>query len=177
MYFCPAGANAGVIVTSSDGSTMDSSELAQVLHDLCTGYNFGFVNSPVLDPVTHVAFGTESSKLWFKDATAATVYSGLQPSHPYYNQYAALISAASNGSCYGFPYADAVAGVTLDTVVYPGTKPSSNVTAWNIIIGDTAAPSSSDTPVMSPWLMTLLAALLAATAMGRLAIRREDART
>ncbi len=82
MYFCPAGANTGVIVTSSDGSTMDSSELAQVLHDLCTGYNFGFVNSSVLDPVTHVAFGTESSKLCFKNATAATVYSGLQPNSP-----------------------------------------------------------------------------------------------
>jgi hypothetical protein len=143
IYSCT---NGSVVVTSSDGSTIDASVLTQVMHDLASGYNFGFVDSPTIDPVTHVAFGSETSNLWFKDATPSTLYAGLQQNHPYYNQYSALISGASNGSVYGFPYADAVPGVTLDTVIVTG-KPSTDVTAWNIIIGDPAS-SSSDTPLL-----------------------------
>jgi hypothetical protein len=41
--------------------------------------------------------------------------------HDHYNQYSEVISLASHGSVYGFPYADAVPGVTLNTVEYPGT--------------------------------------------------------
>jgi hypothetical protein len=145
IYSCPGSVGDGVKVASSDGSTINASVLTQVMHDLCCGYNFGFVNSPTIDPVTHVAFGTETSNLWFKDATPATLYAGLQPAHPYYNQYSALISSASNGSIYGFPYADAVPGVTLDTVIVTGS-PSQNVTAWNIIIGDPALGSVPAAP-------------------------------
>jgi hypothetical protein len=137
LYFCPTVANSttGVTVTSSDGSTMNAAVLAQVLHDLCSGYNFGFVNSRTPDPKTHIAFGAEPSYLWFVHATTGMLYSGLQPNHPYYNQFAQLIAAASNGTAYGFPYADAVPGVTLNTVQYPGTTPPTPITAWNITIG------------------------------------------
>ena len=167
IYSCTNGA---VVVTSSDGSTINASVLTQVMHDLASGYNFGFVNSPTIDPVTHVAFGTETSNLWFKDATPATLYAGLQPVHPYYNQYSALISGASNGTVYGFPYADAVPGVTLDTVVVTGS-PSQNVTAWNIIIGD--PPTSTDTPVMPPLALVVLAVGLGGVAA--LSFRRANA--
>ncbi len=157
LYSCT---NGSVQVTSSDGSTINSSVLTQVMHDLACGYNFGFVDSQTLDPVTKVPFGNETSNLWFKNATPATLYAGLQPDHPsYYNQYSALISSASNGSVYGFPYADAVNGVTLFTVT-SGGKP---VTAWNIIIGDPAA-ASTDSPVMPPWSLALLGTSLFALA-------------
>lgn len=159
LYSCT---NGSVVVTSSDGSTINASVLTQVMHDLACGYNFGFVNSATIDPVTHVAFGTETSNLWFKDATPATLYAGLQPAHPYYNQYSALISSASNGSVYGFPYADAVPGVTLDTVVVTGS-PSQNVTAWNIIIGDPVT-NASDTPTMPTVALMMLAAGLCGAA-------------
>jgi hypothetical protein len=131
LYFCPTVANSttGVTVTSSDGSTMNAAVLAQVLHDLCSGYNFGFVNSRTPDPKTHIAFGAEPSYLWFVHATTGMLYSGLQPNHPYYNQFAQLIAAASNGTAYGFPYAYAVPGVTLNTVQYPGTTPPTPITA------------------------------------------------
>jgi hypothetical protein len=140
LYFCPTLAdspttNTGVTVTSSDGSTINPPVLAQVLHDLCSGYNFGFINSRTADPKTHIPFGAEPSYLWFTHATTSMLYSGLQPNHPYYNQYAQLIASASSGTAYGFPYADAVAGVTLNTVQYPGTTPPTPVTGWNIIIG------------------------------------------
>lgn len=141
LYFCPTAATpgTGVKVTSSNGSAMDPAELAQVLHDLTSGYNFGFINSPVLDPVTQVPFGDEASSNWFAHSTKDTLYQNLQPDHPYYNQYSEVISVASHGSVYGFPYADAVHGVTLNTVVYPGTNPPSPVSGWRIVIGPPAS--------------------------------------
>src|SRR5262249_45200706 len=47
LYLCPtlAAPDTGVKVTSTDGTngkSMDPAELAQVLHDLTCGYNFGF---------------------------------------------------------------------------------------------------------------------------------------
>jgi hypothetical protein len=169
IYSCP-GAGAGVVTTGSDGtsSTAGNSSLptnvqTQILHDLWCGYNFGFIGSTVIDPVTHVAFGTETSSVWFKDSTPATLYAGLQPAHPYYNQYAALINSASNGSAYGFPYADAVAGVTLFDVSYPGS-PAVPVTAWNIIVGDPVVPST-DTPAMPAWALLLCGAALFGAAL------------
>jgi hypothetical protein len=163
IYSCP-GAGDGIVTTGSDGtsSTAGNSSLptnvqTQILHDLWCGYNFGFVGSTVIDPVTKVAFGTEATSVWFKDATPATLYAGLQPSHPYYNQYAALINSASNGSAYGFPYADAVPGVTLFDVSVPGS-PAVPVTAWNIIIGDQSTPSN--TPTMPAWALIFCGAAL-----------------
>jgi hypothetical protein len=141
LYLCPtlAQPDTGVTVTSSNGSPMDPTELAQVLHDLTSGYNFGFINSATEDPVTKVPFGDEPSSNWFVHSTKDTLYQTLQPDHPYYNQYSEVISAASHGSVYGFPYADAVDGVTLNTVEYPGTTPPSPVTGWHIVIGPPAS--------------------------------------
>jgi len=152
LYFCPTVAEptTGVTVTSSDGSAINAAVLAQVLHDLCCGYNFGFINSRTPDPKTHLPFGAEPSYLWFTHATASTLYSGLQPNHPYYNRYAQLIASASNGTAYGFPYADAVAGVTLNTVQYPGTTPPTPVSAWNITIGAQTGSQQQSARTPSP---------------------------
>ena len=173
IYSCP-GAGDGIVTTGSDGtsstagnSSLPSNVQTQILHDLWCGYNFGFIGSAALDPATKVAFGNETSSLWFKNATPAPLYSGLQPNHPYYNQYSALISAASNGSAYGFPYADAVPGVTLFDVSYPG-PPAIPVTAWNISIGD-PIPSATDTPTMPTWALLLCGAALFAA--GLMALR------
>jgi len=141
LYLCPtlAQPDTGVTVTSTNGSLMDPAELAQVLHDLTSGYNFGFINSATMDEVTHVPFGDEPSSNWFVHSTKDTLYKALQPDHPYYNQYSEVISAASHGSVYGFPYADAVPGVTLNTVEYPGTNPASPISSWHIVIGPPAS--------------------------------------
>jgi hypothetical protein len=137
LYLCPtlAAKDTGVTVTSTDGSPMDPAELAQVLHDLTSGYNFGFINSAVVDPVTNVPFGDEPSSEWFIHSTKDQLYEKLQPAHPFYNRFSKVISDASHGSVYGFPYADAVPGVTLNTVEYPGTTPASPVSGWRIVIG------------------------------------------
>ena len=116
LYLCPTLAipESGVTVTSNDGTngkSIDPTELAQMLHDVISGYNFGFINSATLDPVTNVPFGDEPSSAWFADSNKDVVYKKLQPAHPYYNQYAEVISSASHGSVYGFPYADAVRGL------------------------------------------------------------------
>ena len=144
LYFCPTEATpkTGVTVTSNDGTngkSINAAELAQVLHDLTSGYNFGFINSPTLDPVTNKPFGDEPSSDWFVHSTKDMLYKHLQPGHRYYNQYSEVISLASHGSVYGFPYADAVPGVTLNTVEYPGTQPASRVTGWHIVIGPPAS--------------------------------------
>ena len=144
LYLCPtiAAPDTGVTVTSNDGTngkSIDAAELAQVLHDLTSGYNFGFINSPTLDPVTNKPFGDEPSSDWFVHSTKDKLYKHLQPDHPYYNQYSEVIAAASHGSVYGFPYADAVPGVTLNTVQYPGTQPPSSVSGWHIVIGPPAS--------------------------------------
>jgi hypothetical protein len=142
LYLCPTAAKpeTGVTVTSSNGSPIDPAELAQVLHDLTSGYNFGFINSSVIDPVTKKPFGDEPSSNWFVDSTKDSLYKKLQPDHAYYNRYSEVISEASDGSVYGFPYADAVPGVTLNTVKYPGTNPPSDVSGWQIVIGPPASP-------------------------------------
>jgi hypothetical protein len=141
LYLCPtlAKPDTGVTVTSSDGSSMNPAELSQVLHDLTSGYNFGFIDSPVVDPVTKIPFGDEPSSEWFIHSNKDMLYEKLQPAHPYYNQFARVISKASHGSVYGFPYADAVHGVTLNTVQYPGTTPPSPVSGWHIVIGPPAS--------------------------------------
>lgn len=144
LYLCPtiAAPDTGVTVTSNDGTngkSINAAELAQVLHDLTSGYNFGFINSPTLDPVTNKPFGDEPSSDWFVHTNKDMLYKHLQPAHPYYNQYSEVISSASHGSVYGFPYADAVPGVTLNTVQYPGTQPASPVTGWHIVIGPPAS--------------------------------------
>ena len=144
LYLCPtiAAPDTGVTVTSNDGTngkSIDAAELAQVLHDLTSGYNFGFINSPTLDPVTNKPFGDEPSSDWFVHSTKDKLYKHLQPEHRYYNQYSEVISSASHGSVYGFPYADAVPGVTLNTVQYPGTQPPSSVSGWHIVIGPPAS--------------------------------------
>jgi hypothetical protein len=144
LYFCPTEATpkTGVTVTSNDGTngkSINAAELAEVLHDLTSGYNFGFINSPTLDPVTNRPFGDEPSSDWFVHSNKDRLYQHLQPDHPYYNQYSEVISLASHGSVYGFPYADAVHGVTLNTVQYPGTQPASPVTGWHIVIGPPAS--------------------------------------
>jgi len=166
IYSCP-GAGDGIVTTGSDGtsstagnSTLPTNVQTQILHDLWCGYNFGFIGSTVLDPKTGVPFGGETSQLWFKDSTPASLYAGLQPNHPFYNQYSALISSASNGSAYGFPYADAVPGVTLFDVSYNGIP----VTAWNIIVGDPPAPAT-DTPTMPQWALLLCGAALFAAGL------------
>jgi hypothetical protein len=144
IYACagtnqPAGYG-NITVTSSDGSTIDAALLAQGLHDLFSGLNFGFVGSATIDPVTGVAFGAESSDLWFKDATASVLFAGLQPDNPYYNQYAKVIFDDSDGTAYGFPYSDAVNPVALNTVQTPD---GSAVTSWDITILPDAAPEPS----------------------------------
>ena len=143
LYLCPTVATpeTGVTVTSSDGTdgkSINAAELAQVLHDLTSGYNFGFINSPVMDPATNIPFGDEPSSEWFVHSTKDSLYKKLQPGHPFYNQYSEVISLASHGSVYGFPYADAVHGVTLNTVQFPDTVPPSPITGWRIVIGPPA---------------------------------------
>ncbi len=97
LYLCSTAettdaAPTGVYVTSSDNSAINVPVLAQVCHDLTTGYNYGFVNSQVLDPVTHQPFGQEPSKLWWSNATPTQIFAGLQPDVPgrdsFYNRYA-----------------------------------------------------------------------------------------
>jgi hypothetical protein len=58
---------------------------------------------------------------------------------PYYNQYSEVISVTSHGSVYAFPHANAVHGVTLNTVEYPGTQPPSPVSGWHIVISPPAS--------------------------------------
>ena len=161
LYFCPSTALGAPIagttnfnttdtgVTVSNASTIDPYILAQVLHDLTSGYNFGFINSATVDPHTSKAFGTEASSVWFQNAVTSVAYEGLQPNNPYYNQYANLIDQASQGTCYGFPYADAIPGVTLNTVQYPATQPPTPVTGWNILIG-----TSGSSPGTQPQTIT-----------------------
>ena len=60
IYLCPtlAQADTGVTVTSSKGSPMDPAELAQVLHDLTSGYNFRLYGFPYADAAHGVTFNT-----------------------------------------------------------------------------------------------------------------------
>jgi hypothetical protein len=144
LYLCPTVAlpTTGVEVTSNDGTngkSIDPGELSQILHDLTSGYNFGFINSRIIDPITGIAFGDEPSSQWFAHSSRDKLYEKLRPNNPYYNQYAKVISDASDGAVYGFPYSDAVEKVGLFTVEYPSTPPS-KVTGWHIIIGPPASP-------------------------------------
>jgi hypothetical protein len=86
-----------------DGSPghFDNTVYDAVIRDVLAGFNLGFVASATTDPGTGTAFGDEPSGLWFKSAKA---FDFLQPSQPFYNQYAKVIAANSNA--YGFPYSD-----------------------------------------------------------------------
>lgn len=148
LYLCSTSetsdlAPTGIYVTSSDNSAINVPVLAQVCHDITTGYNYGFVNSQVQDPVTHQPFGQEPSNLWWSNATPTQIFAGLQPDvsgrASFYNRYAKVISDTSARSVYGFPYADALISgqVTLDTVDTPDpvTGLPIPVTGWTITIG------------------------------------------
>jgi hypothetical protein len=86
-----------------DGSpgNPDNTVYDAVLRDILAGFNLGFVASGTTDSSTGTPFGDEISKLWFQSSKA---FDFLQPSHPFYNQYAKVIAANSNA--YGFPYSD-----------------------------------------------------------------------
>lgn len=81
---------------------------ATAIRDALSGFDFGFVGSTAIDPLTGVALGSEASDKWYLPSPTRfqNAFGYAQSNPQFYNQYAAVI--ASNSGSYGFPFTDLI---------------------------------------------------------------------
>ena len=125
-----------------DGSPMTPQNdlYGWVIADLLAGINIGAVGSTTV--VSGQQVGQMESQQWF---TLAERFAELQPSHPYYNQWAAAMSEISDA--YNFAYTDRFAHVVAPL------NPAQVDTLEIVFLGETTA-SNPDLP--EPTSSTLL---------------------
>jgi hypothetical protein len=87
------------------------------VRDVLAGFNIGFIGSDEPNPNDPgKTFGKSPSYLWYTPHLPAKYdFSGAQPDHPFYNQYAAYLVTVTDA--YGFPYTD------LTQKPFAGLKP------------------------------------------------------
>src|SRR5262249_7829232 len=100
--------NAGGTCTAGYAETNGANDVfSTVVRDFLVGFASGFVNSSVPAPpgVSPArTYGTMTSAQW--SASAATLFQGVQPGNPYYNQWGAAVFSTFGSQVYGFQYSD-----------------------------------------------------------------------
>jgi hypothetical protein len=146
------------------GSFADNDVYAAAVRDVLSGFNLGFMASKTPDPNhSNVPFGEESSSNWWSSQWA---FDYLQPEHPYYNQYAKIVT--SNSNAYSWAFSDRWSAVqanlygmdTLQVVILPDTSQTSpglyDATAGTFYLRDTNSTGIADVaftygPANSGW--------------------------
>ena len=164
-------ATANTVFTGSwsdlDGIVSGSTALAQseIIGELSEGFSSGYVGSTQPDPNNgNTPYGNEPSNMWWANTNP---YTGPQPTSPFYNQYAAIISANSN-TVYGSPYADRFSNLSPDVDIYTHDNGGTNVYIDTLELVIQPTPLA---PVPEP----SVCAMLAAGACGLLMFRRKKA--
>ena len=165
--------------------------ISQVVHDVAAGYNLGLVSSTVVDPATQQTFNNEGSLYWtgiweaikgggsvnfggtvFVSGTGISsstvvyvgtvpLYTGLQPTGSYFNQWAYQIYQSST-SGYGNPYSDYLQNVDVNLLSSPNGGGAYDITDVVVTI----------IPEASTWVL-----LLTAGAVFALMKHRKEQRT
>ena len=176
---------------ASNTPTAGQQMISQVVHDVAAGYNLGLVSSTVVDPATQQTFNNEGSLYWtgiweaikgggsvnfggtvFVSGTGISsstvvyvgtvpLYTGLQPTGSYFNQWAYQIYQSST-SGYGNPYSDYLQNVDVNLLSSPNGGGAYDITDVVVTI----------IPEASTWVL-----LLTAGAVFALMKHRKEQRT
>ena len=126
--------NPAYYVDGTQSSFAANDVYSAAVRDTIAGFAIGYVGSPVIDPVTGIAFKDEFSKHWY-ETNQPLAFSDVQPSNEYYNGYAEVFWKYSDS--YGFPFSD-----KLHKPVQISLNPANVDTIEIIVLPDVPEPCS-----------------------------------
>ncbi|MFO0946750.1 MAG: hypothetical protein U1D30_12525 [Planctomycetota bacterium] len=98
------------------------------VRDFLAGLNYGYIASTVANPNDPgKTYGQSASQYWgstnlvTNHSQILKAFSAVQPLHPYYNPWAAIVHEYSHAMAYGFAYDDVFSKVGLGVVQEQGT--------------------------------------------------------
>jgi hypothetical protein len=101
-----------------------------LIGEITTGLLLGLVNSDTIPKGHDAPLKDMQSQDWWQ-LSPLPAFAEAQPTHAYYNTYAAELFAASNNEVYSIPYSDRLgSGPLINSVSYKGR----NVASWTVTL-------------------------------------------
>lgn len=95
---------------------IENDVIGEVVGDFLAGLNMGFIGNKNNNPATGTSFADSTSSEWFAGAKMNHHLMFAPKDHHYYNDYASILNATSDG--YNFPFSDRV----LNPLIHFGPK-------------------------------------------------------